>query len=245
MTNIAAIERVHDLLWPGSSLVEKSRRLSKFSISEISAVDKPAQEGAVAVILKRDGVPRVETATPQKDERVRELEAREGKKKKVKRVKVGAVAKIVNETGETGCDPAIFFEALMKRAAKKRQEGETIEQAFTKQIVDDARGKRLYAALKTSSGQSRGADGFAYPAGADRRGMHDAPEAEAAGVSQLRSLEEARLDDLSRKYRNKHPDLSFEQAYSRVLETPDGKALFDRVRQASLVREMRGQGGIA
>ncbi len=230
------LEQVAERLWPDpverASALEKRRKLFKISISEISAVDKPANKHANALILKRDGVPRVEVAPPQKDERVRQLEAREGKKKKAKRVRVSAVAKVVLASGAAGVDPALFAEGIAKRAEKIRRPDETPQQAYARCIMHDSKGVDLFKALKASSGQSRGAN--------------DVSQAELTGYAapKFRSREEAELDRLARRHQNRNPGMTFEAAYTAIYTAPENKALVAAVRNAGLVRELRGQGGV-
>ena len=255
-------------LWPEASAAEQLEHLSR-----IRKVVKANSETRRAVIMTREepitkaAAPIAVTAEPKKDPRVVAQERKERKAKKPKKTKIGDVAKAVLSSGSTAVDPALFYQKLVEKAAKRRQPGESFESSFTRLIVDDPKGRELYKAMTQSRGvdvNGRGAHSaaamaasldkpwhragetsFEFPATPGGRGMDNSPGAEAGSVAGFKSSEEARLDALSRKYRNKHPELSFEQAYSRVLETPDGKALFDQVRQASLVREMRGQGGIA
>ncbi len=256
MTNLATIERVHDRLWPDATLVEKRRRLSKFSIAEISAVDKPAQEGAVMTIMKsKEAKPIAIAATPSKDPRILALERREGKKK-AKKAKIGAVAKIVNENGITDCDPSLFAAAIAKRAAKIRRDGESDAQAYTRTIVDDSKGHELFRAMKASSGASPydqawgrpGETGFAFPAhagklpGADNHST--AEQSRESGVV-YRSSAEARLHVLAEKLQSKNPGMSYQIAYTRVFTSPEHRALAEEVKTEGLIRQARGMGHVA
>ncbi len=235
-------------LWPEASAAEQIEHLAR-----VRKVVKANGETRRAVIMQREEpitkagrTPIAVTAEPKKDPRVVAQERREKKgKKKAKKAKIGAVAKIVNENGITDCDPSLFASAIAKRAEKIRRDGESSQQAYARCIMHDPKGVSLFRALKASSGQSRGADGFAYPAGADRRGAPNTPETEAAGVAGFKSREDAELDRLARKHQNKNPGMTYEAAYTAIYAAPENKQLRDAVRTAGLVRQMQGQGGIA
>ncbi len=139
----------------------RKRILRKFSITEISAVDKPAQEGAVVTIMKRaddddndgageemvdkphdaprngDGVPRVRLAKPKKRPKVKKFE----------------IAKAAVESGETMVEKHEFLAAINKRAEKLRLPGETAAQSFARTITTDEKGRTLYAAMKIAPGK--------------------------------------------------------------------------------------------
>ena len=233
-------------LWPEASAAEQLEHLSR-----IRKTVTANGETRRAVLMQREepitkaAAPVVEVATPRKDPRVVAQDRRERKAKKPKKPKIGTVAKLVVETGETGVNPAIFAEAITKRAEKIRRTDETAQMAYARAITEDPKGVSLFRALKASSGQSRGADGFVYPAGADRRGAPNTPETEAAGVAGFKSREEAELDRLARRRMKQDPSLSYERAYTQVYGDPENKTLVATIRTNSLTRQMRAAGEIA
>jgi hypothetical protein len=101
------------------------RILRRFAISEISAVDRPAQEHAKMVLMKRDagGEPSIEV-----------------------------FAKMQIEGRGTGLEKHNYVDAIAKRAAELRSPSESDAQAFAKCIVDDDLGKLLYKAMKAAPG---------------------------------------------------------------------------------------------
>jgi hypothetical protein len=104
-----------------------ARILRKLEIQEISAVDKPAQRHARAVIMKRHT-----EYTPD------EL---------VALIKKSVVA------GETDNEPKYkYMEALTMRANDLRVAGDTDAQAFTKAILNDEPCKLMYKLMKSAPG---------------------------------------------------------------------------------------------
>jgi hypothetical protein len=103
-----------------------ARILRKIEISEISAVDKPAQKHAKAVIMKRH------TETP--DELVGLIQ---------KSVDAGEVAHLQKHE---------YIEAINERANELRVAGDTDAQAFTKAILNDEPCKLLFKLMKAAPG---------------------------------------------------------------------------------------------
>jgi hypothetical protein len=104
-----------------------ARILRKIEIAEISAVDKPAQKGAKAVIMKRHT-----DYTP--DEVVDIIQ---------KSVSAGETEHVQKHE---------YIEMINERAEALRVAGETKEQAFTKAITTDAPSRLLYKLLKAAPG---------------------------------------------------------------------------------------------
>ena len=103
-----------------------TRILRKLEIREISAVDKPAQKHARAVIMKRH------TETPD------EL--------------VGLIQKSVAAGEIDHVQKHDYIEAITERANELRVAGDTDAQAFTKAITTDEPCKLLYKLMKAAPG---------------------------------------------------------------------------------------------
>ncbi|MGO9771100.1 MAG: hypothetical protein ACLPSW_16435 [Roseiarcus sp.] len=104
-----------------------ARILKKIEIREISAVDKPAQKHARAVIMKR-----------HTDYTTDEL--------------VGLIQKSV-DAGEADNEPKYkYMEAITARANDLRVAGDTDAQAFTKAITTDEPCKLLFKLMKSAPG---------------------------------------------------------------------------------------------
>jgi hypothetical protein len=130
------IETLHDRMWPGSTPIEKARRLARFSKVQDPNPDKYSDPQDPEMGTRP--APRVRAAKPKKD----------------KKVKTVDIAKAVIATGESGVDPALFAEAITKRAAKIRKVGESEAQAYTRAITEDEKGREMFQALKQSRGRS-------------------------------------------------------------------------------------------
>ena len=237
-------EQIAKKMWPGGI---PRRVLEKFRITEISAVDRPAQAHAKAVIMKRDDVTKLsdewgDLPDPQKPDEIPRRgipevrRARPGKKKK-KTMKLAKIAKAVIELGGTTLPKSDFYSAIVSRAEKLREPGMSDAQAFTKAITSDEKGKLLYAAMQKAAGSD-------IP---PRLAGNNATEAEMAtqfGDPTPSDVGE-KLNALARDLQNKEPGLSFASAYTRIITTPKHRPLYEQLRNDGLVRQLRGIGAMA
>ena len=144
------IEKIHDLLWPGSKPVEKAIGSGNSTISEISSVDRAANPAMPRRHheARRDVVP---TPKTRRQRRLRWAAAKKkGKKVKAKLAKHAASAV---EAGATDGRKCISSTAIKKRAEKIRREGESPEQALRGHHRDDEKARTLFQGNEARAGQ--------------------------------------------------------------------------------------------
>jgi hypothetical protein len=193
-----------------TKLVQHRRNLKRLRILEVSAVDKPAQEGATARIIKRDNTDMDTTL-----------------------VKI-AKAMVYDNFETQAFNRSDFYDAIVRRASELRKAKPelTKEQAFAKVVEIDEDAKLLMAAMplavdgpmRKSALQTGRPDIYANTqpstvSGDEARAV-DNPE------SALRALAEAK--------RKSNPKLSREQAFALVYQ--ENLALAQAEREQRLQR---------
>jgi hypothetical protein len=117
----------------------KPTKLKKLTLSEVSLVDRGANQHARITLFKRE----------RDDEPVAALELKEDP--------LVAITKLAHDiaAGRSGnyASRAQWYSAIAKAAEQQRQPDETSAQAFSRFITENADGKALFAAHKSASGE--------------------------------------------------------------------------------------------
>jgi len=131
----------------------------------------------------------------------------------------------VNQGRSPGIEKHDFYDAIVKRAAALRADGESQQQAFTKAITDGETGRLLYKAMQIAPG----AEVKPAPQPAP-------PSREAA--AQLLGPAHARLHSQAVDHQRANPRLSYESAYSRMYTHPENAGLRAKINREHLAASM-------
>jgi hypothetical protein len=144
-----------------------------------------------------------------------------------------AVQKI--QKGDKPMEKSFQYLEMKKFANRQRLPAESESQAFTKFITTDPYGKQLYAQYKQTRGASvpfaKTASG--HNAGADGDSTHQTGQSGNEG-DESEALKKLRL--LAEMLRQEQPELSKQQALSKVLTTVEGAQLYLKDKAARLSR---------
>lgn len=194
--------------------------LKKIKITEISAVDFPAQKDARVVLMKRNSS-RDETADVGQKYGIRGMV---DFRKMVDDEDLVALQKFI-DSGEFDFTKAEIHEVLEKRADELRVDGETLQQSYATLITADPAGRTLFKAYhRAPLGKVK--------APADAR-QDDIPHSDILHIGP----EHARLYSQATHEMQKRPGLSRRQAVANLLER--NASFSERIKRERLDHEMK------
>jgi hypothetical protein len=192
------------------------RILHSLKISEISAVDRPAQTPARAVIMKREVPP---IGGPSNGSEVHNMTRSDIIKSLAKDFGAVKIAKsiIADGNGPNGValSEADFTEIIKSSATEDRRSGETPEQAFARCFsADTADGLSIRKAHQIIKN---------FPAMMRTEPMQVGGAAALAVDDPVDAL--AQLQKLAEEQRRRSPTLTIEQAFAHVYSAPENASL--------------------
>lgn len=220
------------------------RIMRTFKLAEVSCVDKPAQEYATVVIMKRAEEADAKAAIIKRLSEVKyEFDAYE------------VMSKALDDGLFDGFEKQEIEEMILLRADEICKPKESCASAYARAIVEDGVAKVLFKAarrvtgiLPTTAAIKRAEQEIAKARSGAPKPGHDTPEGEERrSVAELEAANlgpaNAKLHALAVDHQRAHSRLSYQGAYSYIYTLPENEALRNKAKAEHMARALRGAAG--